>query len=116
MVMIIMFGLMAIIMIATLSAVNAANDAERKSNIAQFMKLIVASRISSGTFPVENKECNIGKDCYILDQVLYSQKLDDIPQDPRGGDNYYKYQSDGRTFIIKCIMANNSEYIYNSSN
>jgi len=116
MVMIIMFGLMAIIMIATLSAVNAANDAERKSNIAQFMKLIVASRISNGTFPVENKECNIGKDCYVLDQVLYSQKLDDIPQDPRGGDNYYKYQSDGHAFIIKCIMANNSEYVYNSSN
>ncbi|MFA6348413.1 MAG: hypothetical protein WCX30_03205 [Candidatus Paceibacterota bacterium] len=111
-VMIIMFGLMAIIMVATLSAVNATNDAERKSNIAQFMKLIVASRIITGTFPIEKEECNIGKDCYSLDKVLSSQKLDDIPQDPRGGDNYYKYQSDGYTFTLKCTMGDSSEYIY----
>jgi hypothetical protein len=112
MVMIIMFGLMAIIMIVTLSTVNSANDATRKSNIAQFMKLIVSSRIATGTFPVEIKECNVGKDCYNLDKVLYSQKLDDIPQDPRGGDNYYKYRSDGKTFTLKCKMSDSSEYVY----
>ncbi|MFA5080261.1 MAG: type II secretion system protein [Candidatus Paceibacterota bacterium] len=114
MVLIIMFLLMAMIMLATLNAVNAANDAERKSNMAQFMKILLAVRINSGTFPVENVECNIGKDCYNLDPVLHLQKLDDIPQDPRGGNNYYKYQSNGKTFILKCIMGDNKESVYNS--
>ncbi|MDD5639691.1 MAG: hypothetical protein PHR47_02740 [Candidatus Pacebacteria bacterium] len=99
---------------ATLNAVNAATDAERKSNMAQFMKIFLTIRINTGIFPVENTECNIGKDCYNLDSVLRLQKLDNIPQDPRGGNNYYKYQSDGKTFILKCVMGNNKESVYNS--
>jgi len=116
MVMIIMFSLMAIIMIATLNVVNAAKDAERKTNIAQFMKILVAVRINSGSFPIELIECNIGKDCTNLDKVLYKQRLDDIPKDPRGGENYYKYKSDGNVFSIRCWMADNSEYVFTSTN
>lgn len=114
-VLIVMFLLMAVIMIMTLNVVNGAKDAERKSNIAQFMKYILIIKINNGTFPIEKTECNIGKDCYNLDSALYAQKLDYIPQDPRGGDNYYKYQSDGYKFILKCKMSDNTEYSYISS-
>jgi len=116
MVMVIMFSLMAIIMIATLNVVSAANDAERKSNIAQIMKIILTIRINKGAFPVETTECSIGKDCYNLDEALRKQKLDEIPKDPRGGESYYKYQSNGKTFILKCWMEDSSEYVYNSLN
>lgn len=107
---------MAIIMVATLNVVNAANDAERKTNITQIMKILLAARINNGTFPVELQECNIGKDCNNLDIILHKQRLDEIPKDPRGGENYYKYKSDGNVFTIRCWMADNSEYVYNSAN
>ncbi|MCK9578360.1 type II secretion system GspH family protein [bacterium] len=113
-VVIIMFLLMGVIMIATMNVVNAANDAERKSNIAQIMKILLAVRINSGTFPVEESECDVGKNCYNLDEALRKQKLDEIPKDPKGGENYYRYKSNGNSFTIKCWMADNSEYVYDS--
>jgi len=112
-VIIIIFMLVGLIMVFMAAAVKEANDAERRSHIAQLMRILLTLKVYSGTFPVEIHECRIGKDCQVFDKIL-EEKILDIPVDPRGEDYYYRYVSDGENFILKAILADGSEYVYNT--
>ncbi|MDD4409243.1 MAG: hypothetical protein PHW52_01145 [Candidatus Pacebacteria bacterium] len=114
-VIIIIFFLIGCIMIFMAGAVKEANDAERKSCIAQLMRILLTLRIDSGEFPIQPMECAIGKDCANFDKIL-TDKLLYIPKDPRGEGYYYYYRSDGKSFSLKAIMANGSSYVYTENN
>jgi len=114
-VIIIIFLLIGCIMVFMASAMKEANDAQRKAHIAQFMRILLTLKVSSGLFPVQPEECAVGKDCYNLDKVL-TEKLLDIPMDPRGEGYYYYYRSDGEDFYLRAVMANGKPYVYNTNN
>lgn len=105
--------LTGLIMVFMMATIKEANDAQRKADIAQLMRVLLVMRVREGIFPLEFTECDLGRNCFVLDKTLESQSVD-IPRDPRGGENYYRYQSDGDSFSLKAIMGNNLEYVYDS--
>jgi type II secretory pathway pseudopilin PulG len=114
-VVVIIIGLLTgCIMIFMMSTIQEANDAERRSDIAQLMRILVIAKINDGLFPFESAECEIGNTCSVFDKMLEDQMIDP-PKDPRGGENYYRYWSDGFTFILKATMSDDSEYVYDSN-
>lgn len=113
-VIIIIFCLMGCIMVFMAGAVKEANDAERRSHVAQLMRILLTLKINTGTFPVQAEECSIGKDCEVFDKILADNLLD-IPTDPRGPGYYYYYQSDGENFSLRAILGDGTEYIYKTN-
>jgi type II secretory pathway pseudopilin PulG len=112
-VIIIIMMLSALVMVFMSVAIKEANDAERKADIAQLMRILLALRIDKEAFPVEKEECEIGKNCHVFDAALKSKYVE-IPNDPRGEGYHYRYSSDGNDFTLKATMSDGSVYVYDT--
>lgn len=112
-VIIIIMMLSALVMVFMSVAIKEANDAERKADIAQLMRILLALRIEDEVFPIESEECEIGKNCTLFDKALESKYVE-IPNDPRGEGYHYRYRSDGNDFILKATMSDGSVYVYDT--
>ncbi len=98
-------------------AINAANDAKRKTDIDTLRKVIIyyKAQNTTGLYPVEATECTIGggsTPCTTITSAI-EESLPAFPVDPISG--YYTYESvDGTDFTISTTMSNEQTYSYNS--
>jgi len=87
-------------------AINAANDARKKTTVDTIKKAVVIDKVISGSYPIESG-CTIGNNCSNLNPVI--QKY--LPADL---DGTYTYQSDGSTFAVASVLSSGYSYQYDS--
>jgi len=77
-------------------------DAKRKADLAQLRTAVEQYAVdNNGKFPIANtdsRNSNFMKDA--------SKYLNNIPKDPLAPKYYYKYESDGKTYKLTCVLEN----------
>ena len=110
--------LSGIVIVQMNGAINATNDAKRKSNIDVLRKALIyyKTQNTTGLYPIEATQCTIGggtTPCSILASAL-SSTLSNLPTDPVSG--YYTYIStDGTDFTVSSTLSNLTNYSYIAS-
>lgn len=98
------------------SAINNANDAKRKADLASIQKAIAAYAIQNSYPSTDTYPCTVGggaTPCTNLDSAI-SQYIPNLPTDPSG--DYYTYSyADGNYILMTDNMSNNASYYYDSS-
>src|SRR5574343_612184 len=87
--------LSAFVFVSLNSAVNAANDARRKSDIATIKNALIQYTVQGGTLPTG--DCNFGTETNSCDDLLgeaLNPYLPTLPSDPKSG-LFYTYSSLG---------------------
>lgn len=106
-------GILASIMISSMtSATNSANDAKRKADINQLVRVLLTYNAANASYPISSTTCNIGSDCSAGVNAALGNGVN--ARDPSGG--YYTYFSaDGTAFTISTVMSDSRGYAYNSA-
>jgi len=94
------------VIISMNGAINAANDARKKTNLDTIKKAAVMLSVTNGSYPVETG-CTIGS-CSALDPLIEEYI-------PSVVDGAYTYQSDGASFTLSSVLSSGYSYQFDSS-
>jgi prepilin-type N-terminal cleavage/methylation domain-containing protein len=94
------------VVISMNGAINAANDAKRKTNLDTIKKAALMLSVANGSYPVE-AGCTIGS-CTTLDPLIRAYI-------PSVNDGTYTYQSNGTTFTLSSNLSTGYSYQFDSS-
>jgi prepilin-type N-terminal cleavage/methylation domain-containing protein len=93
-------------------AINSAKDAERKVDVGNLAKAIMAYNAESNGYPAESGSCSIGSTCSNLSSDIDSY-LPTLPNDPNG--TYYTYTppvDENTPCSVTATLSNGYEYVY----
>lgn len=117
-VVIVVIGILAAITAVSYTGITArAYDSQRKDAMSTLDKAIKAlAALNNDAYPIENSPCNVGAPfgevpCSNLESSLLNISPT-IPKDPLSG--YYKYYSDGSSYILSTTLSDGMYYSYSS--
>jgi prepilin-type N-terminal cleavage/methylation domain-containing protein len=106
------------VIVSMSSAINAAKDAQIKSDIGTITKAILVYAANNNSYPSgDTYPCTIGGGttrCTNLESNL-AQYLTAIPRTPSNGFYTYSYSGTGPSFTLQSTLSTGSIYQYNSS-
>lgn len=104
------------IFISMSSAINSANDAKRKADIASIEKAIMVYKTLGNPLSDTGGTCELisnGSGCDIVNDPNFQAYLKNVPIDPDGS-TYYTYSSDGTDFVVSGNLSTGNTYYYDS--
>lgn len=105
----------SLVIILLTNVVNSARDAQRKHDITSFQQALLSYKFSSGLYPIEATQCNIGTNCNDLLAALVPEYFKDLPTDPNPATPYQYVSTTGNDFTIQSTLSNFYTYGYSSN-
>lgn len=105
------------IFVSLSGALDAAQDAKRKADVASIEKAIMVYKTLGNPLLDTSGSCELipdGSGCDIVNDPNFQDYLKNIPTDP-DGNTYYIYSSDGIDFTVAASLSNGNIYYYDST-